>query len=50
MFWNARGVQPILLDLLDRLEELHASLCGIMESKVYGEDLSRGKWKWQRGK
>ena len=48
-FWNARGVVSELIELFDRLKFHGVSFAGIMETNVYGEDLSSEKYKFIRG-
>ena len=49
--WNARGVVDDLPVLFDRLSDLSVDVAGIMESKVFKEDLSQsgGPFKWFNG-
>jgi hypothetical protein len=49
MLWNARGLEDELAEVITYMEERGISLAGFMETKVFGTDLSRGRFKWIPG-
>jgi hypothetical protein len=49
MFWNARGVEEDLVELIVHLDENDIQVACIMETKVFGTDLSTDKYKWISG-
>ena len=49
MFWNGRGIVDKVDELTMFMEREEISYCMISESRNYGRDLSRGRWKWLAG-
>jgi hypothetical protein len=49
MYWNARGLEDELAETLTLMEERGISMAGFTETKVFGTDLSRGRWRWING-
>ncbi len=43
-FWNARGLISELLDVLRLMDVLKIAVFAIMETRVFGGDLSWGKY------
>ena len=42
-------VSSKLTDLFTRLEDLNVGFCGLMETNIFGEDLSEGKYQYLHG-
>ena len=49
MFWNARGIRDEVPEVLDTMKIKKVGIGLFMETRIYGEDLSQGDWKWLSG-
>ena len=49
LFWNARGIEEEMIELIVLLEECNAKVACIMETKIFGKNLSTKEWKWLAG-
>lgn len=49
MFWNGRGIVDKIDEIIAYMEQEGVAYCMVSETRNYGRDLSRGKWKWVAG-
>jgi hypothetical protein len=46
MFWNARGIEDDVDDVINFMEERGISVGCFVETRLFKKSLSRGKWEW----
>ena len=46
MFWNARGIEEDFVELLATLEEKKMDVACVVETKIFGTDMSTEEWHW----
>ena len=49
VFWNSRGFENDMCEFVRLLNDRGADAGFIMESRVYGNDLTSGPWHWHAG-
>lgn len=49
IFWNARGILGELASLVRLMKHYNAAMACIMESHIYGNDLSNDEYYWIKG-